>query len=157
MQNFIAFENENMGGVNSFRFVPINDIASIPDAVNGKITSAVVLKSGKQWYTGLSVINKLKFNEEASHVTAGVLYRTRVSGSIPKLTDDYLALFTEMASQRFLLEITDNNGYKRLCGKYLMGLRFDFNQDSGGRPSDTNGWEYSFTIDHRLPSYFYEV
>lgn len=157
MENFIAFENENMGGCSTFEFIPVDDVVYIPDAVNNVIETAITLKTGKAFYTGLSVINTLKFTEDEKDTDAGCLFTTKIEGIIPKLTADYIALFSEMKNARFLLKISDNNGLIRLCGKKSAGMKFNFIQETGAKASDKNGFEFSFSLENSSCSPVYDI
>jgi len=156
MNNFPEFEMESMGGNSSFKFSPIENIASIPEAINDVMTSDVVFKSGHTWFNGLALQNSLDFSEEQKNSDAGENYQTNIGGMVPKLTHEYLAQFNEMRRHRFVVQITDNNGNARLCGSLTAGMLFTFNQQSKNTPSGTSGFPYNFTLDHEDPSPFLE-
>ncbi len=154
MNNFPEFDMESMGGNSSFKFSPIENIASIPDAINDVITSDVVFKPGCAWYDGLALQNSLDFSEEQKKSDAGESFQTNISGMVPKLTHEYLAQFNEMRRHRFVVQITDNNGNARISGSVLAGMQFAFDQKSKNTPSGTSGFSYSFSLDHEDPSPF---
>jgi hypothetical protein len=155
MTNFFDFEMENMGGISSFLFTPVDNITSIADALNNVISEAVVFSGSNDWYTAMALQNSVSFTQDIEVSDAGIAYKTKIAGYVPKLTKEYLALFNEMRRSLFVVKITDNNGNTRLCGEIYNGLQFSFSQASSKSPAGSNGYEFVFEGTTAEPSPFY--
>lgn len=157
MQNFTTFSGPNLGGCKSFLFIPINDISSIPDPVDMVISSAVVLRSGKSWYTGYSTLETLEFAERQKNTRAGSSFDKIINGSYPKQSNSMLALFNEMDGQRFVIQITDNNDVVRLVGTINNPLIFRFDFTTGQQAANLNGYKFVFEQEDTDPAPVYSV
>lgn len=150
--SFIEFENESMGGCESFRFIPVNHTQSLADAVNSVTASLPVAKTGKSILTGLAVMDTLSFSEGQEETNAGPFFKTLIKGFVPKLSVAYIALFNELKQGRHIVIIKDNNGLERICGTITHGLKFTFDQDTKDAPSGANGISFKFYGDFTEPS-----
>ena len=157
MNDFFEFENENMGGVQSFLFAPTKSILNIPKDINKVITSPIQFIPGSDFFKGLALRDSLSFEENKSDTLAGDIYNTVLSGMVPKLTPIYLNLFSQMVLKRYIILPTDNNGIKKLCGTIRAGMKFSFDQTTSTTPSGLNGFKFSFSLQYFKPSPFYMV
>lgn len=155
MNSFSEFEMESMGGVVGFNFSPIENIVTIPEVINDCIGTPITFSGTFAFLTGIAIRDSLNFSEKQKIADAGESFSTVITGMIPKLTKEYLYLFNEMKRHRFVVLVIDNNGFLRLCGTKDAGMRFSFDQDSKNTPGQLNGFEFSFSLDHSLPSPFY--
>ena len=150
MISFPEFENESMGGCQSFRYIPVIHTQSIANAINSVITSLPVAKAGKSILNGLSVMDMLSFLETHEESNAGSYHKTIIKGFVPKLTPAYIALFNELKRLRHHLIVADNNGYERIA----YNLKFQFNQDTKDNPAGANGTTFQFYGESIEPSPF---
>jgi hypothetical protein len=152
--NFPEFDNESMGGCESFRFIPVNHTQSIANAVNSVINSEPVPNSGKNILTGLAVMDTLSFSETQEESGAGTFYKTIIKGFVPKLSASYISLFSQIKQSRHIVIIKDNNGCQRVCGNIQNGMKFNFDQDTKDAPSGSNGIVFKFYGEFTEPSPF---
>jgi len=153
MQDFPEFQNENMGGCQKFDFAPFPSIYSIPRTSDDVLSDDLTFKPNNTWLEGAAIFNTLEFVEEQNNSDAGDYFKTKISGAVPALTKEYLALFNQMKQVRHVVQITDNNGNIRMAG-LNGGLKFAFSQDTKKNPSGANGFEFQFTGENPEPSPF---
>src|ERR1041385_479700 len=107
---------ENIGGLQTFEFIPMIDIASIPDPEDHIILQPVTLKGGKRWFKGYATYQTLEFSEAQNTSKAGEFYKQELKGFVPKDTPDLARLFAEMENHLFIVRYTDNNGQQKIVG-----------------------------------------
>lgn len=155
--NFAEFDNESMGGCESFRFIPVSHTQSLSDAVNSVINSLPVAIQDKAILTGLAVMDTLSFSENQEESNAGPFFKTVIKGFVPKLSAAYIAMFSEMKQARHIVIVKDNNGFERVCGNLLNGLKFSFDQDTKDAPAGANGITFKFYGEFTEPSPFLQL
>jgi len=157
MKNFPEFDFESMGSIENFQYIPVDDVKNVvkPNSTL-EITTAIELNDGKAIYTGNAIYDSLDFIEPAEIKNAGVVYKTKVSGMIPKLTSEYLALFEEMTRRRHYVFVKDANGSTRMVG-YENGAQFLFSQKIEKNAAGLNGFLFEFTSESAKPSPFYVI
>ncbi len=164
MNDFAVYGSSNIGGLKSFKFVPVVDVVTVPlpDAAGYKISHPVVLDAGKQWYDGYATFNMLSFSEKQGMGKQGVFYHVEVKGSYPKDGQGMGDLFDQMEGQEFLLDVVDNNGVRRLIagnrknvfGRYV-GCSFNSAFDTKSAIPGKNGFDYVFSGDFMGKAFFY--
>ena len=158
MEDFFEFKTENMGGMaDEFQFAPIDSIIAIATANECVVSSPVVFLSGNNFFTGLAMRDTLEFDEKQTSGGSGDIFSTGISGMVPQMTAEYLALFSQMVKKRFIIVVTDNNGNKRICGNKLAGMKFQFDQNSSTTPAGIAGYKFSFTLLYHQASAFYHI
>ena len=157
MKNFPEFETESMGGCESFQFIPCRDTKSIatPD-ISNEIKTAIEPETNKTILSGLAITDTLEFTEDTETKNAGIVYKTKIAGIVPKLTSEYLSLFLEMTKKRHYIILKDNNANSRLVG-YENGAIFSFKQKTDKSPAGTNGFSFEFNAESSKPTPFYVV
>lgn len=136
---------DNIGGANKLRFVPVSGIASIPSIYAGAIQSTVVLKAGYRWYDCYCTLGSLYYKDEQQDGEHGVSFKKEVGGSVPRPTDDLIEVFSTMDNGRFVLDVTDNNGHRRLIGTVEEPMYFKRMADTKAAPADKNEYRLLFS------------
>jgi hypothetical protein len=142
--SFPSPESDNIAGCQSFTFIEDDKVQNIPVSPGRKITSDIVLTQGASWLSGYATSRTLSFEEKMQENDAGKYFLTEINGFYPKLCPEAIELFTKMKDSRFIVVVTDNNGYKRVCGTTANPMNFTFDQDSGSRVSARNGFTFRF-------------
>lgn len=155
--DFPEFDNETMGGNQSFKFIPVNDCASLPTALACVVDENPTPKYGKALLDGLAIIDTLTFLETLEQSAAGVYYKTTIKGKVPQINSGYLALFAEMCTCRHIIIIKDNNGFERMCGTLANGMKFTFNMEIKETPAGSAAIEFLFSSQSIQPSPFVEI
>ncbi len=129
------------GGLVTVEYIPIEDVESVPDAVgtDSTITTAVVLKAGKAWYSVSVPNDTFDFDENRAEGIQGEMYEKEVSGFLAVDNAAVRSVISEMNARRFLLKCKDSNGLIRLLGSLEYPYRFtskltknkDFRQGAG--------------------------
>lgn len=153
MQNFPEFQNENMGGCQSFEFTPFRNISQIPPVNGNKCYTDLYFIGDADYYSGQSILDTLQYQEQLQTSDAGTFFKVKIVGFVPFLSEDYLDLFDQMKQLRHVVKIKDNNGKYRLFG-LNGGLSFSFDTDSKKSPSGANGFEYVFSGENPKPAPF---
>jgi hypothetical protein len=154
--NFYDFANlENMGGCYElFNFIPANVINVMPKYDAGKYSSDLTFQSGSDWLTGRSLHKSISFSDEQITNGNGSFYAIKIVGFVPKLTYQYLHLFNEMSSQKFVIKITDNNGNILIFGTKKEPLSFKFSRTSEQSPVGLAGHKFEFYANAAIPGTF---
>jgi hypothetical protein len=141
-------QGPNMGGaVATFLFIPIELVAYIPPATNGNITDDILLVSGASWKSGAGVYQGNIFTEtQQSGGNNPDFFRVVFRGKIPQRNAPTAALFSNMVHYRFLLLVTDANGFTWLLGHPdYEGLEFSADGSTGATAAAFNSHEFEFS------------
>lgn len=156
MNDINKHRGDNLGGLYHFRFIPKNDVNSIPVAISGKICEPVELKSGARWFDFYATEGTQSFNEDQQTNDHGNYFKLKLSGSTPKIRTEVSDIFNEMKDQEFIIDCTDNNGNRRLIGTINEPLRFSFKSDTGNGAQNKNAYSFEFygDVSKVPPTYF---
>lgn len=140
MNNFTQFDlHEILGGASDFEFIPVTDVSAIPLPVDGIITDAITLVSGKQWFTGYASQGSLQLDESREETAAGNVNNVTVKGFYPDISSEMLSILEQMIPYRYLVQVTDMMGNVRLCGSLTEPLTFSFMRSTKSSPSERPG------------------
>jgi hypothetical protein len=135
----------NLGGLASFQFAPTGWIQSLPSIINGVITQPPSFYGGIRFYSGISTLEKLVFEEEAAPDANGTAYNWKITGFYPGDDLFFLQLLQTMSLpfHTYLLVIRDYQGRYRMVG-YDAPLTFTYSFTSGTRPGEVKGYSFTF-------------
>ncbi len=158
MRNIDQFIGDNIGGLESFLFIPVDDAISIARPVNHIIQEAVVINvaGGAQWFTAYITQGTLFYKEDKNKTVHGNPYNRSLVGFVPKDTEELAELFDEMGDVRFLIDCLDNNGKRKLVGSLDSPLVFASLMSSGEAPEGRNGHQLTFSGNASHKAYFYD-
>jgi len=146
MKNFESSELfESLGGCQGFSFCPVNHIAFIPEAFACLIDAPISLVNPFEMREGYASPGSLSFSESAKLTPSGTLYTVSVKGFYPGVSQAMIALFLEMAANRFVVLVTDKHGMTRLAGSLHEPLSFSFQYASMSSPNERAGYEFVFS------------
>lgn len=97
-------------------------------------------------FTGFSA----NFTSDQGNTAAGIVYRTKISGKIPKIGKTNSDLLKTLSGPKLDVKFTDGNGRTYTMGTSSYPARFQHTMVIGGNPGDHNGFE--FTISHSSPT-----
>lgn len=157
MDDINKFTGDNIGSIKSFQFIPVDDILTIPAAVNHIINQQITLKPGKAWFNAYVTEGTLNFKEEEKANEHGVFYLQTLSGFIPKDFKDLTVLFNEMDGFKYIINYVDNNGKKKIAGSLDSPLQFELKLDTSDATSGRNGHLITFFGESKHKAYFYNV
>jgi hypothetical protein len=130
-------DDDNLGGNNSYIFIPEDDVLTIPTVFEGAIHTEIILKPLKKWFFGYGTEGTLRFTDVESENDHGTFYLKKFMCNVPKNRAELVAIFNKMKNRKFILLLTDNNGEKILVGTKEEPLsfknRFDSKDDVPGR------------------------
>lgn len=152
MKSIGRFEGNNMELAEFLYVIFWGSIASVPEAVNFKITSDIILKTGKRWFKWTPTQGSLYYKEPSEKPEHGTSYNIEVGCSFPKDTPELLNLFSEMEEGVFSLLVKDNNGQFRFVD--FMTFRNDFTNEGKNAHSivfSSPASAKSFVYDGPLP------
>jgi len=145
MKNFETIEmHETMGGNIGFQFSPHHLIASIPQAVDGVVTSQIAMVGSAQFYDGYSSPGTLTYSEVSEATRSGMVFKVSVKGFYPKASPSMVMLFQEMCRQKHVLIVSGILGEKTIFGNKNEPLSFVFANSSKNVPGEGSGYEFSF-------------
>lgn len=148
---------DNLGGLIKFKFVPMNDVQSIDTAINGKVTTEVTLKEGAQWYCGYCTLGTMGFTEPSAKSPNGEVFQAAFTGVCPQDKEENNDLFNEMRNQKFIIDITDSNGLRKLVGGIDAGLFFSSSLNTQTDMAGRNAHAISFYGDMAHKAYIYDI
>jgi hypothetical protein len=134
---------DNLGGLERFWYIPVDDITSIGPVINGKVS--VTLSSGKKWFEFYASQGSIDFKESHKIDDKGESFNLKLSGFTPRDSDDLFESFMPMMKQKFACVYLDNNGNHKIAGSPREPLRFSFKFSTGKDASGRNGYDFSFT------------
>jgi hypothetical protein len=156
--NFINIRKSsksNFGGICTFWFVPVEEVASIPYHISGNIPSAIQLVEGASWRVGYSTQGSLSFETTTTRDNRGISHKVNLSGIAPKIDPVQTKNFRFMTTKRFLVIFKDRNGSFRLLGTKTNGVRFQYMESIPGTFSSYNGYSITFYGEYGCPPHFY--
>lgn len=148
---------DNLGGLVRFRFIDINDVESIEDAINGKVLTEIELSDGGQWFTGYGTIGSMGYTETPSENPNGTVFARQFTAVCPQDGEDNNALFNEMRNKRFILDYTDSNGLRKLVGSISEPLKFSATLNTQTNMPGLNSHTINFYGDGTHKAYIYDV
>ena len=156
MNNIKRNPGDNIGGHRMFLFIPVEDVESIPDAVNMVVSEDIELKTDKAWYYGLFTQDTHGYVEPMEENEAGPYYKKKLTGFISTVTKEMTALIEDFESRLFVLISLDNNGNLRLIGSLNEPMRVSIDETSQDNAAGRSGYSVMFRRDSTFKSYFYE-
>ena len=136
-----------MGGLYTFKFIPASDVASIPEAVNGAIYYPVVLKPDARWFDGYCTQETMSFSDRQQDDGHGAYHKKQFAGNVPKDRPELSNVFNDLKDGRYILDIIDNNGTRKLVGTIDEPLDFSSDVDSKAAVSARNEYKIMFAGD----------
>lgn len=146
----------NIGGNQSFRFIPHVFINKLPASSDAIIKTNIILKPDQAWSKGYASPKSLSFLEKDENNGSDDYFSLNITGFYPYCHPLAVSLFTKMRSYRFLVLCLDNNMKLRLGGTLENPLKFKFSLASGSAAPERNGINFSFSGDILIPSPFLE-
>lgn len=147
--------NENMGGIESFAFIPWNHVRQLSNPVNGIMKSPPSLHPFREWFLGYSVKDSLSFEQEMVQSKAGKYWNISLKGIYPNPGDQLPGLFKTLSQYRFFVICKDRNKRFRFLGYDRFPLDFSFSEKSGQRPSELSGYFFTFSGNIPVPCLLY--
>lgn len=144
MQNILPLDGlDNIGNIYQFRFIPVVDVESIPDPSPFAIQSPLVPVTGKDWYMGAFTQETCDYKQTAVDSANGPFHKFNLSCIVPLIRKSMTQNFTEMLDHRFVLDVYDMNGNRKLVGSKEDGCKFIF-EESPTTGAGRNGYVISF-------------
>lgn len=150
-------ENDNVGGVETIEFALVSDIASIPDVVEMKVPTGIIMNTGKRFYKAPVTLESTLFADTATDSEHGKSYEKSITGFCPCDCNENAAQFDEMENARFVVIVKDNNGVKRIVGTIAEPLQFSIGRSTAQSTSETPGINLSFYGKGLQQSPFYDL
>jgi hypothetical protein len=146
---------ESMGGNSGFEFSPVQLIASIPQAIDGIVSSPVVMAGSATLLDGYATPGTLLTSILTEQTRAGIIFNISVKGFYPKASAAMILLFAEMVSQKFILIVSDISGEKVIFGNKNEPLSFNFSKSSKNAPGERSGYDFEFSgkVTQPIPVY----
>lgn len=148
--------DDNLGGIFLFKFIPLTEVASIPQAINSKVLEPLVVNSLGRWYDCYGTEGTIKFSEEIQNSPHGDYHAIKLTSFIPKDRIDITDQLEEMRNKLFIIDYIDNNGYRKLIGNLAEPLQFKYSLDTGSSVPNRNGHTIEFygNAIKKSPNYF---
>ena len=123
-------KNDNLGGIHSFIFTPVENVLDIPPVISGSVRMAITLKAGTRWYRGHGIEGTMRFTDEPQEDENGTFYQKRLIGLIAKKRASLVDQLTSMKNRRFIVIARDYNDIMWLIGNKSEPLLFKSGSDS---------------------------
>lgn len=135
----------NLGGIDQFWFIAVDQVQSIPDEESNVIEQDIQLVGDAKFNVGYATQETLQFTENQNRDAQGNFYEQSLSGFYPKDQENIASLFEGMAAERFIVIFRDNNGYYKLLGSLANPCKFTATFESGDSANGRNGYSFEFT------------
>lgn len=147
---------DNLGGITSFNFIEVKDINTIAEPIDNKVCEPVVLQALARWLGCYATEGTIKYTEEKQQSQHGDYYKVKLTAFIPQDRSEVNNQLELMKNKLFLIDYTDNNGYRKLIGTVQYPLRFTDSLDTGSTAANRNGYTIEFFGDllKKAPTYF---
>jgi hypothetical protein len=128
----------NLGGVNSYIFIPKNDVVFIPPVINGSIKMGIDIKAGTKWFRGYGVEGTMRYTDDQSESDHGDSFEKKFIATIPKDQESLVEFINSTVNKKFILLCTTNNEEHILLGTIEEPLSFKSNTDSKAAVNERN-------------------
>ncbi len=125
MQDIIKYNKNNPGNC-SIEVIPINFVNTMPPSFFGKITSPIVLESGKNWIKIYSSTKNIDYKSQEKTNKAGNYFKTKLDLEVPKDNPETLFTLLEMQLHKFIVKIQQKNSTIKILGTANEPLQFQF-------------------------------
>jgi hypothetical protein len=156
IKDIIKHCNENLGGVFIFKFIPVIHVQSIAQPIDNRILTPVVLKQGFNWLDFYATEGTMQLKEDLQPSDHGDFYKLKLTASVPKIRTEIDHTFSLMRNVKFLIDVVDNNGQRKLLGTLEEPLSFTFQSDTGDSMPKKNNYSVEFfaELTDNSPTYF---
>jgi hypothetical protein len=146
----------NLGGIDQFWFIAVDQVQSIPDDDENVILQDIQLVGNAKFSVGYATQETLQYTENQNRDAQGNFYEQSLSGFYPKDQEGVANLFEGMAAERFIVIFRDNNGYYKLLGSLANPCKFTATFESGDSANGRNGYSFEFTRTDVAKAPFYQ-
>lgn len=157
MDDINKFSDDNIGGVLLCRFIPVENVSEIPSPINYSINTAVVLKSNCRWFDIYGTQGTKEFTEESTQSDAGTSFKKSIKLITPKIRTELDDQFNDMANRLFILDVTDNNGLRKIVGTIDEPLKFKCTATTKADVAQRNEYSIEFFGEGTQKSYTYNL
>jgi hypothetical protein len=156
-KDILKHSGDNLGGNFGFRFLFVESIQAIPETIGGTIHAEVTLQAGTRWMDCRCTEESMNYKEDPQESDHGSYFYKEFSAFIPKERPETVDFLNANKNRRFILDITDNNGSRRLVGTREEPMYFRSSHDTKDKVSGINGNRIVFYGDGEFKSPFYDV
>jgi len=149
---------DNIGGFNRVRFIDINNIIKINDAINHSIDiNDIIIFSNEffpnDWNVFYGSTDTIQLEITTIETGAGKHYEISLRLRYPKDQASITNIFLDMANHAYLILVTNNQGETRLLGDKSSPMRMNFQILSPKDISGYNGYQVEFFGKFTYPPY----
>lgn len=148
---------DNLGGINSIQFIPVEDVISIPDPYGNKIIKPVVLGTGKRLFNAYATRGTIRYTQNPRITAAGTIYDKKLVASIPKEYAENEELYFQMRNRQFIVVYRNNNNIRKILSTLSEPLKFTADLDTGADVPNKNAHSITFFGEGSKPALFYNV
>lgn len=156
-KDILRHEGDNLGGVNSFRFLEIEGVQEMPETFKGAIHTEITLNDGYRWQDGYCTEETMDFQEDQADGDHGASFKRVFVGQTPKDRPELTDLFEYMKNRRYILELTYNNGSKKIAGSPAEPMYFRTKLKTQKQMAGRNEHDIAFTGECVKKSPFYSI
>lgn len=151
------FENDNLGGINSFKIIEAKHIIGWPPVYAGCIHTAPIIAPGAAWRTIYCTEGTMQLKDDQQPSDHGAYHTKEFSGNTPKDRPEVLELLNHLKDEKFVLDCLDNNGQRKLVGTPSEPLTLVSSADTKNSVPGRNEYKLVFKGDGINKSPFYKL
>lgn len=145
LQNIIRFSGgDNLGGILTLRVIRKDDLAGIPEPVDGVVYGDVVPKEGKAFVTWNVVLESANTRSNNASSREGPSKQNSLPFLIPKDRPSIKAQLDQAEEDEFIVIFTDANGIQKLFGTIDTPVKFSYDHTSGKAFDNINAYDCNF-------------
>lgn len=148
MRNFPK-PTDSVGGIQTFWFVPVNDVAALGDIILNELQS-ITFETDKDWLTGYAVYDSKQFSEDKKENKSGIRFLRSLKMFYPGFDLAAVNQMQEMQLTQFICAYKDFNGLYKLAGTLDNPLNFKYKLITGKTGSNAQGYDMEFFNDSRI-------
>lgn len=151
----LAFEAQ--GGLKEFKFIPVRAVASIPDTdfETNTVTAAPTLETDGQWFSGYFAEHSGGYGETKKEPGGDVWFDCKMVGFYPAASADTMNPMLQNMNDRYILDITDKQGNRRLVGTLQEPLDMAYEFMTRTSNAERKGVAFVFSGGLCSPAPFY--
>lgn len=155
LRNLEQVVGDNLGGVESCWYVPVEHVLSVPPSDDPIVFDDVVLVDGATWFQTVAVQDSVRYSQPQKTDRYGDLFTPKLTGILAKNTAGLVAGLEAMQGHLYIVLYRDANGQVWLVGDLEEPLTWTEVLDTGSATTrnDTT-FTFTTTTTRRARAYF---
>lgn len=157
LQNIPISCGTNVGGLRHLQLVRVEDVISIPAAVNSIVATAISLRAGATMATIQFPPQSADFSEKEKESDIGAIINAQIRCDIPKDAPELGKWANDNLEAEVIAIYADGNGTPVIVGDLERPLQLHVSRGTGRKYADKNGMEIVVEGISTHYAYYYQM